>query len=198
MVALVLEIVHLLHALQDLLPIWAKSSVKLRKLDDSFRVLEVNVELVDSALAVDEQVLFGEIAERTLKRLEWTLVSEVEGVLLADLLCFLDHLQDLFLAGLVLLLDHFIEFLELPSSEGSIDAAARDSLHRVDVRLEGVPRDALAVCWSAVHRIENLQFISKVNIELLQIINSQLWIEFSQFIDLSPTESLRAVELFLD
>jgi hypothetical protein len=65
-VLLVLEIIDFLHAFEDLLALWAKSSVKLSKINHSLRVLQVNIELVQSALAIDEQVLLGQVAEGSL------------------------------------------------------------------------------------------------------------------------------------
>lgn len=66
-VSLIFEIIDLLHAFEDLLAFWAKSSVKLSKLNYSFRVPHVNVELVQSSFAIDEQVPLGQVAEGSLE-----------------------------------------------------------------------------------------------------------------------------------
>jgi hypothetical protein len=117
----------------------------LCKLDHSLRVFEVDIEFVKSSVAVDEQLLFGEIPERPFEGLECALIPEVEAVVLAHFLCLLYELLNLLLALFELMAYHVVKFLKMFGRKWGIYAATWNRGHACDCIQNLIPFDGLIV-----------------------------------------------------
>jgi len=85
--------------------------VKLSQFYHSFRVFHIDIELMQSSLAINEQLFLGKVPQRSLKRLEHALIAEIKGEILTQFLSFLDKLMNFLLTELIFVSQHCVEFL---------------------------------------------------------------------------------------